>query len=604
LAIRTLSRSITPIRHQLSVTGHPNLYFWLFFLALNTFLFLPSYILNLQSSTFLPDISAAATDPARIARQMLLWRNNLDIFRLSAELTLFFALWVLLPWSRFPHLHRLFRWLLAFTYLLALSYAIYESLTIYFYQVDAVFYAHAQLLVEGLGFVMRHLQVQLWLIIAAALAIATGILILLVLIRSVAGGIPVERLSIWSKILLASLALPALLAMIGYGDLLASPKSVVSSLALKLHKNTADSIALYQRVHTIDDLSYNQVYDYTNYDLLAKPDIYLIFIESYGSILYKKPVFRDPYTELLTELSDQLQDGGWHASSVLSESTTWGGGSWMAYTSLLFGLRVDNHPHYLALLERFQDEDYPDLGHYLRSQGYQYVRATSLAAELPDEDWQKYVNFFGVDRWIRYSDLDYQGIHYGWGPSPPDQYVLNAINEEFNGRSDQPFLLFWITQNSHYPWRALPQVVEDWRAMNDGNAVVTVFEDDAISLSSKQENYLDAITYELSFLTDFILKEADDDAIFILIGDHQPGNVTRRTDGFDTPLHIISKDKTFLENFADYGFEPGLQVDNPSPAIRHEGFYSLFMRTLLEHYGHGDSKLPPYFPNGVQLQKD
>jgi hypothetical protein len=604
LATRTFSRSITPIRLRLSTARHPNLYFWLFFLALNSFLFLPSYILNLQSSTFLPDIPELAADPARAARQMLLWRNNLDIFRLSAELSVLLALWVLLPWSRRPHLRRLFRWLLGFTYLLALSYAIYESLTIYIYQVDAVFYAHARLLVEGLGFLMRHLQVQLWVTIAAALAIVAGILILLALIRFVAGGIPVDRLSFSTKTLLASLALLSLLAMAGYGDLLASPKSVVSSLAFKLHKNTADSIVLYQRVHSLDDLSYNQVYDYTNHDLLAKPDITLIFIESYGSILYKKAVFRDAYSELLTALSLQLEEGGWHASSVLSESTTWGGGSWMAYTSFLFGQRVDNHPQYLALLERFQDEDYPDLGHYLKSQGYQYIRATSLAAELPDEEWQEYVNFFGVDRWLRYGDLDYQGMHYGWGPSPPDQYVLNAVHEDINGRSDQPFLLFWITQNSHYPWRALPQVVDDWRALNDGRAVVTVFEDDATSLSSKQENYLDAITYELSFLTDFILKEADDDAVFILIGDHQPGYVTRRSDGFDTPLHIISKDKAFLDSFADYGFEPGLRVNNPSPAIRHEGFYSLFMRVLLAHYGHGDSKLPPYFPNGAQLQEE
>ena len=190
------------------------------------------------------------------------------------------------------------------------------------------------------------------------------------------------------------------------------------------------------------------------------------------------------------------------------------------------------------------------------------------------------------------------------GPSPPDQYVLKDINEEIEGRSDQPFLLFWITQNSHYPWSNVPQVVDDWRAMNDGSAGVTLFDDEAMSLSSMQENYLNAITYELSFLTDFILKEADDDAVFVLIGDHQPGYVTRRSHGFDTPVHIISKDEAFLENFAEYGFEAGLRVDNPSPAIRHEGFYSLFMRILLEHYGHGAGKLPPYYPDGVQLQMD
>ncbi len=78
----------------------------------------------------------------------------------------------------------------------------------------------------------------------------------------------------------------------------------------------------------------------------------------------------------------------------------------MAYTSALFGLRIDNHPQYLALQQHFQEEDYPDLGHYFQSQGYRYVGATSLAVELDDESWQKYKDFYGVDSWIRYSDLE------------------------------------------------------------------------------------------------------------------------------------------------------------------------------------------------------
>ncbi len=193
-------------------------------------------------------------------------------------------------------------------------------------------------------------------------------------------------------------------------------------------------------------------------------------------------------------------------------------------------------------------------------------------------------------------------MHYGWGPSPPDQYVLNAVNEELNGQSDQPFLLFWITQNSHYPWRKVPEVVDDWRAMNDGNAVVNVFEDDSTSLAEKQDNYLEAITYELSFLKEFILNEAGDDDIFVLMGDHQPGYIGRRSDGFGTPLHIISKDKSLVQAFAEYGFDPGLEVQDPSPTMRHEGFYSLFMRVFLQQYGQGHSTLPPYLPDGIQQE--
>ncbi len=237
----------------------------------------------------------------------------------------------------------------------------------------------------------------------------------------------------------------------------------------------------------------------------------------------------------------------------------------------------------------------------MRSLNYRYVRATSLAVELDDQDWQKYVNFFGVDDWIRYRDLDYTGVHYGWGPSPPDQYFLNATHQMIKDQKQAPFILFLITQNSHYPWRKVPLVVDEWQSLNDGNEVVALFDEDSVSLQVRQADYLNAISYELDFITEFIKKQAGDEDIFILIGDHQPGYVSRRTDGFDTPLHIISKNRPFVDAFNEYGFEPGMKLDTITPAIRHEGFYSLFMRVFLQQYGQGTKAIPPYLPDGIEL---
>lgn len=66
----------------------------------------------------------------------------------------------------------------------------------------------------------------------------------------------------------------------------------------------------------------------------------LVFVESYGSVLYKRPDYALAYTALLDELQSALTADGWHTASALSEAPTWGGGSWMAYTSALFGLRI------------------------------------------------------------------------------------------------------------------------------------------------------------------------------------------------------------------------------------------------------------------------
>jgi hypothetical protein len=602
LTTRFFTSTIQPLRIRLSSAVHPNLYFWTGFLLLNFLLFLPAYLLNRETSAFLPPIFERAAEPSVTVRKLFSWRNNLDIFRLNIEITLLLAIWAFLPWLRRPRLRGFYRLLFTSVTIVGLAYAIYENLIVSIYQEDPVFYAHFQLAVDGLDFVWKHLTVSSLTLGAAILAIAATIALLALWARILIGGIPVNHLNRGTRILLAFLACLSILAALNSGKTLSSPKSIASSLVAKLGKNTADSIALYQRVRAVDDLPFYQAYNYTGHDLLGKPNIYLIFIESYGSTLYSQERFTDSYTKLLGDLTTELENGGWYAATALSESPTWGGGSWMAYTTALFGMRVDSHPQYLALQERFQEESYPDLGSYMQSQGYRYLRATSLAVELDDEEWHQYKDFFGVDSWIRYSDLDYQGMHYGWGPSPPDQYVLHAIDQDIKGESDQPFLLFWITQNSHYPWRKVPKVVDDWRAMNDGNAVVTVFKDESTSLIEKRENYLEAIIYELSFLKAFILNEAGDNDIFVLIGDHQPGYITRRSDGFDTPLHIISKDRAFVRSFAEYGFDPGLKVQDPLPAMRHEGFYSLFIRVLLQQYGQGGSKLPEYLPHGIQLE--
>ena len=583
------------------LSEHPNFLFWICFLGLNALLFLPTYVFNRGESTFLPLVPRLVQDPADVATQLLAWRNNLDLFRLNAEFVLMITLWTHLPSNWKQPLRSYFFVLFVLIYGLTFVYAVYESLTLYFYQVDAVLYAHLQLLIDGLGFFVSHMQISSISILAGSLVIISGIVFLLFIIREIFVK-TLDKLSKASRILLKIGAVFIIYSLIFNRNILASPKSVVSSLVVKVYKNTIDSIALSEEIQALDNLELQHSYDYSGQTLLATPNIYLIFVESYGSILYKREVFRDKYLGILSEKQTELERNGWFATSTLSESPTWGGGSWLAYTSVLFGLKIDTHPQYLSLLNQFQDQEYPDLGFTLRTLGYRYIRATSLAVELNDQDWQKYVDFYGVDSWIRYSDFDFHGTHYGWGPSPPDQYILNAAHEKIVEKSDKPFLLFLITQNSHFPWRAVPTVVDDWHSLNDGNSIVTVFDEEGVAKKVRQEDYIKAITYELDFLTDFILKEAGENDIFILIGDHQPGYVTRREDGFDTPLHIISKNSEFIEKFAPYGFDSGLRINDMTPTIKHEGFYSLFMKLFLEHFGSGNKAIPPYLPSGVVVK--
>jgi hypothetical protein len=453
--------------------------------------------------------------------------------------------------------------------------------------------------------VVQQLDVPPVIYVFVIIGLMISIIVIGGLVRIMFGGIPVERLSRGSKIGIMLLTLLVCIYLFTQQTSLSGPKMVVSSFGYKLQKNVKESVNEYQQVANFEDTSIQNMYDYSGYDLLRKPNIYLIFVESYGSVLYKRSDYKEAYTKLLAELQQQYQNAGWHTATTLSESPTWGGGSWMAYTSALFGLRIDSHPQYLSLLEKYQADTYPDLGHFLQDQGYKYVQVTSLSKELNETEQQEYRNFYQMDQWLRYSDLNYNGPHYGWGPAPPDQYVLSFAHETIVDKTETPVFLFFITQNSHFPWVPLPELLVDWRHFN-----LVDEEPEAQSMAPshdiKRQNYFDAINYELRFLTDHILQMGDDESIFVLIGDHQPQQVSRRSDSFDTPIHIISKDAALIDAFLDFGFGRGLTahtVGEPTATMRHEGIYSMLVRILVDQYGGGDKVPPPYLPEGIPLEQ-
>ena len=161
-------------------------------------------------------------------------------------------------------------------------------------------------------------------------------------------------------------------------------------------------------------------------------------------------------------------------------------------------------------------------------------------------------------------------------------------------------MLFFITQNSHYPFAPLPPLVEDWHTLNSVTDNQGEIDDDAREHAVRRQDYFNAIDYSLRMVVQFILQIGDDDALFVLIGDHQPPRVSRRADGFDTPIHIISRDPNVIGAFQAQGFTPGLWVDGKEPTMKHEGFYSMLVRALLSD-GKKDTQLPSYLPDGFVM---
>lgn len=574
--------------------AHPNRLFWGSFVILNLLLFLPMALLD-EQSTLLPPISTFDDGWWLAFNHIFIWRENLDPLRLSIDLAVMAALWLWMGRLRRPWIGALF----AVVYGLILAYAIYEAIVTAIYLLEPSFYSQFYLARDGLPFLFEHVNAGWWIYAGGLFGLFAGAGLIVglwsVLLHS--GAAPGLRRSTRAGVTL--LAALMLVAAAVYQVYTARPEMVLSSFGFKLQKNLELSTAIYQDVLSYDDARARSVYDYSGYRLEQKPDIYIIFVESYGSVLYKRPHFTPPYRALLSELEETFDNAGWNVATALSEAPTWGGGSWLSYTSTLFGMRIDSHPQYLDLRNKYQVERYPSLGAVLSDQGYHYVWLSALAENVSETGWSKYTRMLAVDELIRNKDMEFTGPRYGWGPAPPDQWVLHWAHERLKATTDEPLMFFTITQNSHYPWKPHPELVDDWRMLNQSAPEDEPVDPDTIPLDEMRTNHLNAIEYQLRMLTQFILDVGDENSIFVLIGDHQPPAVSRRADGWSTPMHIISRDAAFVEAFSQYGFIPGLSVTDLEPALRHEGFYSMFMRELLSRYGASKLAQPAYLPEGI-----
>lgn len=595
---RTISSGCLRLGSRLSRYRAPNTIFWLGFLILNTALFLPAYLLNADGTIFWP--TTDADNIFSFLFRLFIWRENLDIFRINLEITFIMAAWLFVRHMRRPIIQSVFLGV----YLWMVFYYTYESAMLYLYRANPVFFSDYYMARDGLGFFLENSGLTTTNAIFGLILLATILSLLAVGFRRTLHQITTEQLSRVSKVVLGTFAASGLVLALTFHTVVANPMMVTSSALFKLAENIAASIETYRNLIRLGEIEMEDAYDYSAFTLEHRPDIYLIFIESYGSVLYKRPDYLEQYEKLAQQTHARLHEDGWHVASALSDSPTWGGGSWLAYTSTLFGLHIENHPQFLTLMDRFTlgDEQYPHLPSYLQTQGYQFVSLSSLADQLSEAQWNRYHRFYGYDRLIRYQDLNYTGPHYGWGPSPPDQFALSFAQAEAIDSVDEPTILFFITQNAHFPWAPIPPVLEDWQDFLSMDETEEAEPVDLIEHQALRARYMEAIDYSWEMLTEFILYQGDENALYVILGDHQPPRVSRRSDGLDAPLHIISRDAELVHALTAYGFElDTLFLSDPVPTLRHEGLYSLLVRHLIEYYGTETPWLPPYYEEGFSI---
>ena len=274
---------------------HPDLGYWATFFFLNALLFLPLVLVDREDGALLPTLQLAGRSFEQIWRQALVWRRAPDLLRFNSELVLLICLWALIPRLRRTGIRRGF----VVAYLFLFAYYLYEGASLTFFSVEPDFYSQFRMATEGLGFFLQNARVTFAFGAAIVALIAVGALVVARLSRLV---MPHRGPSLTSRIVLGLLAAFIGMQAYSYRGHLGRSEMVFGSIAAKLSRNIAESQRVYNNVHRFDSAKVRAAYDYGGYRLLQQPTIYIIFTESYGTVLYKRPDWRARYRALTQRL--------------------------------------------------------------------------------------------------------------------------------------------------------------------------------------------------------------------------------------------------------------------------------------------------------------
>lgn len=351
---------------------------------------------------------------------------------------------------------------------------------------------------------------------------------------------------------------------------------------------------------------------YEDLELKTKPNILVLCVESYGSINVRDEELRESNRNTLSTFDEKLKSNNLFVASGLSIPPLFAGGSWLSYSTLLFGIRIDDTSLYNILFKNNKSfEKYKSLFRWTKSKGYTNFLINPLGGGYEkDIDWSTVDKNFSADHCLDWNAFDFQGKVFKFmdvGYCPPDQFTLNRSNElikdrlKEEGKNEEPYANFFITLNTHFPYSSPEHIVDDWKELNTD----IDYSETGNEKTNLKDKYRRAIKYQLEFISDYIKKNDDGNTIYLLFGDHQPPMITDDKMGLETPIHVIAPNEKLLQPFLEQGFEKGMSIQNTKGnRIWHEGFLSLFMQGLNSAYGQNPDKKYPYLPSGIVFKED
>jgi hypothetical protein len=310
---------------------------------------------------------------------------------------------------------------------------------------------------------------------------------------------------------------------------------------------------------------------------LRGKDVLLTFVESYGRYAVEDPRFAPPVDAQLDAATKRLDALGYGSRSAFLSSSTVGGASWLAHSTLLSGLYIDSQQRYRSLVA----SNRLTLTGAFKKAGWKTVSVEpAITGAWPEG------KFFGYEQDYDARNLGYQGSRFSYA-TMPDQYLYSVLHRNELAPGHAPVFAEITTVSSHSPWTPIPKMV-GWDQVGNGS----IFDNPANqeggppgsilgNADKLRASYIRSIQYSLDALVSYVENYGDEKLVLVFLGDHQPAPiVTGQGASRDVPVTIVAKDPKVLDRISSWNWTPGLRPAPSAPVARMDTFRDRFMTTF------------------------
>ena len=308
---------------------------------------------------------------------------------------------------------------------------------------------------------------------------------------------------------------------------------------------------------------------------LRGKDVLLLFVESYGKVAVQGSSFSPGVDAVLDQGTAQLRAGGFSSRSAFLSSSTFGGLSWLAHSTLQSGIRIGTQRGYDQLVK----SDRLTLSGAFKRAGWRAV----VEDPANKRTWPEGSAFYHYDKIYDRRNVGYRGPGFGLPPMP-DQYVLEALQRlELAKRHRPPLFAEVDLISSHAPWTRIPRLIP-WDAVGDGS----IFDRVGVEESTKAALFGDSkraraayghsIQYTMSTIVSFVQHYGNDKTVVVLLGDHQPATtVSGQNASHDVPISVIAHDPKVMKQIAGWRWQNGLRPSRQAPVWPMDAFRDRFL---------------------------